>query len=336
MKYFYYINRTLPKLDKDGSIPEWIQLVPVGEFPITRIVEEDGKKEKKTELQIVDQSSISAMAKSFQGPALLDFDHESYEGDKRTTAAGWIIEVEGRGEEGLWGKIDWSDSGQAAIKGKEYRYISPVFPEEGVESLGEGKIRPIQMESAALTNWPNMEKIHPIFNKAFPSDGGSKTKNTTNTMDYKAILIQVLGLDPTATDEQIDAARQALSNRLKNIDEEKKELIEEILDLQLEGEEFTDQEEEEAIKEVLRTNRKAGAVILKNRRAAVGAAVKSPRQALTNRQPAKTPTGNPTDAQDAASHKRAAAIRNRAAEIMSRERISYGAAFNRASAELEN
>lgn len=335
MRNFYYINRTLPKLDKDGNIPVEIQLVPVGEFPITRTVEKDGKKEKITELQIVDQAAITAMAKSFQGPALLDFDHESYDGGKRTAAAGWITEVEDRGEDGLWGKIDWADSGKAAVVGKEYRYISPVFPEDGIEILGDDKIRPLRIESVALTNWPNMKTIRPIFNKA-PCDCGSKTnKEIKNTMDYKAILLKILGLPADATDDQITDARSEVSNKIKNLDEEKKELIEQIIDLELEDVEFEDEEEKEVIKEVLRTNRKGGLVLLKNRRRAAANEDQPPaRQPLTNRKAPKTPTGNPAADQNSPTIKMAAAIRNRANEIMNRERIPYSTAFNRASAEL--
>ncbi len=335
MKTFYYINRALPDLDKDGNIPRWIQLAPVGEFPITLKVEKDGKIEKKAQLQIVDAASIAAMAKSFQGPALLDFDHESYDIGKRSTAAGWILAVEDRGKDGLWGEVDWSDSGKAAIKGKEYRYISPVFPADGVEQITEEKIRPLVMESAALTNTPNMETIAPIFNKAACTCGGDNINTPKiKNMDYKAILLKILGLPADATDDQITEARSDISNKIKNLDQEKKDLIEQIIDLEIEGVEFEDEEEKDAIKEVLRTNRKAGQVFLRNRKKTT-VEKPEPREPLTNRKPAKTPTGNPGGEQASAEDtKNAAVISNRAYEISQREGIPWSRAFNRAKSEF--
>lgn len=81
---------------------------------------------------MVDAEALQGLVEGFAEDVLLDFDHESSDPEKRTTAAGWIVEVESR-EDGLWGRVRWSAVGQQALENGEYRYVSPVWE---VVSLG--------------------------------------------------------------------------------------------------------------------------------------------------------------------------------------------------------
>lgn len=134
-----------------------IQIVPLGEF------EHSGSGLT----QVLDRVGIETMAAQFGndgGERLVDFDHESLNSDRRTTAAGWLQSVQARAD-GLWGLIRWSKSGLDAVRGGDYKFISPVFLPSECESLGNSRVRPLRLESAGLTNRPNL-KIAALTNRA--------------------------------------------------------------------------------------------------------------------------------------------------------------------------
>lgn len=135
--------------DGDFLLPpdNWIQLVPLGEF------EHAGSGLT----QVLDRVAVETMAKQFVngGERLIDFDHESLNKNKRTTAAGWLQNVQARAD-GLWGRIRWSKAGGDAVRGGDYKYISPVFLPSECESLGNSRVRPLRLDSAGLTNRPNL------------------------------------------------------------------------------------------------------------------------------------------------------------------------------------
>ena len=172
---------------------EWFQLAGHGEFPHAA----------SGLFQVIDARACEAMAARFaedaKGPnfagLLLDFDHFSLDGGKRSEAAGWIIALEARdgvagvgcqvsGEEptppcghpsregtfgnagsGLWAKIRWSDVGEEAVKGGRYRFLSPVWALADCEDLGEGRVRPLRVVNAAVTNDPNLKGLMPLSNR---------------------------------------------------------------------------------------------------------------------------------------------------------------------------
>jgi hypothetical protein len=136
-------------LNRDGGFvmpaDGWYHVAPLGEF---------GHAQAGV-VQVVDLAACEAMAGRFaeeaQAPnfagALIDFDHFSLDGEKKSEAAGWITALEARGtvgsgqlavgsrevgenrrnpnvepqnheggnDAGLWAKIRWSDVGEEAI-----------------------------------------------------------------------------------------------------------------------------------------------------------------------------------------------------------------------------
>lgn len=82
---------------------------------------------------------------------LIDYDHATdyLPPGSRVPAAGWVKTLHSR-EDGLWGEAEWTESAAAAIKGKEFRYISPVFDYR----RGTGEV--MCLIRAALTNNPNL------------------------------------------------------------------------------------------------------------------------------------------------------------------------------------
>lgn len=163
------------KVDPEG----WVHLTPFGEFPHHAGI-----------VQVIDRRSVEGMVKRFnekrdaEGDAfagiLLDYDHFSMDTDKPSEAAGWIVGMEVR-DDGLWGKVRWSDEGLKAVTGGRYRFVSLVFPPanefEPADEADATRKRPLAVVSCALTNEPNIKGGKPIANRVAGtgSAAGGKT-----------------------------------------------------------------------------------------------------------------------------------------------------------------
>lgn len=147
------------------QIPDdgWYQISGLGEYPhaasgLTQIVDEQACQ------CMVDEFNRGATEPNFAG-LLIDFDHFSLDGDKPSEAAGWIVALERR-PSGLWAQIRWSDSGQNAVSGGRYRFISPVWNQTECDDLGNSRVRPKRLCNAALTNDPNIKGMMPLSNRS--------------------------------------------------------------------------------------------------------------------------------------------------------------------------
>jgi hypothetical protein len=109
-------------LTDDVSAPEWIELIPAGEF--------EGR-DGRGPYRLDDPSEVIAATRSLRMEAGLpiDYDHATDlaapEG-RPAPAAGWIREFSAR-QGALWGRVEWTGPGAEAVATHEYRYISPVF-----------------------------------------------------------------------------------------------------------------------------------------------------------------------------------------------------------------
>ena len=124
--------------------PEWIQLLPTGEF-----VGRDNRGPFRVSNAEVVIAATDALGMEAGLP--IDYDHATdfaAPAGRRAPAAGWIRAIETR-KGALWGNVEWTTHGNAAVVTHEYRYISPVF-----EYSQDGEVRRILR--AALTNNPNL------------------------------------------------------------------------------------------------------------------------------------------------------------------------------------
>ena len=139
----------------------------------------------------------------------IDYDHAidfaAPEG-RPAPAAGWIKELEAR-EGALWGRVEWTEHGAAALATKEYRYISPVFEHD------EGGVV-LRLLRAALTNNPN------LYLKAIAARGAgmdsqkSELSNEPASADAViAVLREVLEMGAEATVEEMVAALRDVVGR---------------------------------------------------------------------------------------------------------------------------
>lgn len=242
MKTNFMVGREV-LVNRDFKLPEdgWYQLIPKGEYPHASGV-----------VQVVDDAALQAICNRFAQEArgenfpgiLVDFDHFSDDPDKATEAAGWITAMEHRlvrgivmengrpmGLTGIWGKVRWSDSGEAAVKGGRYRLVSPVWRVADCEKIGNGRVRPLRLDRVALTNDPNMKGMEPLSNRsetgkrgdgeteidefspavgAAEADGKVKNQNQRKTM--KSVAMK-LGLSAEASEDAVLAAVTQVMNR---------------------------------------------------------------------------------------------------------------------------
>lgn len=164
------------ELTSDGSVPEWIQLLPVG--PV--IKGRDGRHWLNDRLDII-LAAFNAEGKDLP----IDWEHASEikapKGEE-APAAGWMKAMELRNGE-IWVRVDWTARATEQIRNKEYRYISPVF----IYEKESGRI--VRITSAGLSNQPNLPLV--ALN--------NETKNKKEESMELAQLLAALGLPATAT-----------------------------------------------------------------------------------------------------------------------------------------
>lgn len=191
-------------LNREGQfVPtgDWIQVLRLGEF-LGRSL--DGKQFS----QVIDEKALDAIVTAFNRektannfPGLLiDRDHLSHYSDKETRAAGWVLNIEKR-EDGLWAMPKWTSEGAEEIANGIYRMVSPVLTngeEIGQTADGIARVRPGRFIRLALTNDPNIKGMVPLANRS--------NDETDHSMDYKTLLLNMLGLADNAEDAAVTTA----------------------------------------------------------------------------------------------------------------------------------
>ncbi|MEY4428708.1 MAG: hypothetical protein RLZZ182_1397 [Pseudomonadota bacterium] len=191
--------------NRAGQLPadNWFHLVPLGEYPHV-------DKAKRRRVQVIDSDAVKAMANAFRDKLLVDQDHFSYDDTKSSEAFGWVEKVEARGD-GLWGQIEWTDVGKPAIANKRYRFLSPVWRSDDLQSLGDDRVRPIRLDTIGLTNSPNLKGMVPLTNRDDASASAAGQQNKTESKMKN--IASKLGLTAEASEDAIIAEVTKLQNR---------------------------------------------------------------------------------------------------------------------------
>lgn len=168
--------------DAGGSVPDWIHLCLSGTFRAT-----DGRGP----FTVADPAALVAASLS-RLPMPVDQDHAT--DITKTTgcmapARGWIVELEARAD-GVWGRVEWTASGRALLADRAYRGISPVITYDD-----NGRV--LQILRAALTNDPALDQLTTLM------------MSEDTSMDWRAKMIEMLGLAATASDDELMAALRA-------------------------------------------------------------------------------------------------------------------------------
>lgn len=119
---------------------------------------------------------------------------------------GGVMGVEARAD-GIYVKCAWNDLGQKNLSEGYLVYPSPAWPYDLRLKAQTGRIEPIELRSIGMTNTPRIAGV-PAWTNTDPSLNQPPTNNDNDTM-IKALLLKILGLPETATDEEITKAAEA-------------------------------------------------------------------------------------------------------------------------------
>jgi phage I-like protein len=153
--------------------------------------------------------AVAADGKSGDCDLLLDYDHQA---DMKEAAglakpaAGWITKLEIR-EDGIYGRVDWTEKAKAAVAGREYRFISPVMI---VDKRNNQIARLIR---ASLTNTPNFEMKAVASRDVIQEDSMDKALS-----ELLAEIRKTLGLKDDADAKACVTAIAAAAGALKEVE----------------------------------------------------------------------------------------------------------------------
>ncbi len=189
--------RPIANRESNGAIklPGVIQILSLGEF------------EKNGEIYVIDEIAIATMQEQFSSGEglLIDFDFDSRDPNKRTTAAGWGQALQAQ-PEGLFLEVHWSKSGADAITGEEYRFSAPILLRDECEPCGLNRIRPLRLDGLGLTNKPRPLVVGSIKNRsADDGDNLSAPSSPWHAADKWHQMVQSYAADHNCSYESAHA-----------------------------------------------------------------------------------------------------------------------------------
>jgi Mu-like prophage I protein len=141
----------------------------------------------------------------------IDYDHKQ-DPTKGNEAAGWVKDAVVEGDS-LKLLVDWTQTAVSKIKEKAYRYFSPDFQDDWTDASGV-KHEDV-LFGGGITNRPFLKDLLPVnlseltFTKQLTDD-----KKEGNGMTEEQL--KLLGLPKDATEEQINAKLQSVTEAAKN------------------------------------------------------------------------------------------------------------------------
>lgn len=182
-------------LAEDGAPPEWIELLPAGAF---------NGRDGRGPYRLADPAGVIAATRALGLRAGIPIDYEhatdlAAPQGRPAPAAGWIRELAVR-DGAIWGRVEWTPPGAAAVTSHEYRYISPVF-----EHGRDGEV--VRLLRAALTNNPN------LYLRAISASGANSGEEAVvGAMEELAKeLCAILGIEEGSTPDEIVEAVRAIA-----------------------------------------------------------------------------------------------------------------------------
>lgn len=167
-------------LPAEAGVPEWIHLLPTAQGAIQT-------DDARGPYHVAAPGQL--MAASLKPGDRLPVD-ENHATDLAAPqglpapARGWIVELQAR-ENGIWGRVEWTEAGRALLADRAYRAISPVIAHTPAKAI-------TRILRASLVNRPNFR--------------GLAALNQETPMTLNERLIEKLGLQPGATEDAILAA----------------------------------------------------------------------------------------------------------------------------------
>ena len=122
----FMASQQMPDPVSAGSAPEWVQLLPTASGPV-HTFDNRGPYLVRNAEAIISQSFTET------DRIEIDVNHATFLAaprGERADAVGWILEMQAR-EDGIWGRVEWTEEGAKLVGGKAYRKLSPVVRHDG-------------------------------------------------------------------------------------------------------------------------------------------------------------------------------------------------------------
>ena len=188
-----------------GEAPEWIELIPAGEFR---------GRDGRGPFALKSPEAVIAATRGLgmEAGIPIDYDHATdfaAPAGRPAPAAGWIRKLVARGG-AIWGMVEWTRSGAEAVTAREYRYVSPVF-----EYAKNGEV--VRLLRAALTNNPNLYLTAISAGATADSVAGATAGTAEGSIKESAMertleeMRGILGLGQDSSEEEITAAVRAIA-----------------------------------------------------------------------------------------------------------------------------
>lgn len=213
------MNTPIYNRKNEAPADGWFQIEVSGTHPTG-----DGRR------QVIDEAALRSIVNRFRAEAeqenfagiLVDADHLSHDLENPTAALAWLKELDIRNGQ-LHGRLELTDLGEQAVKGKRYKWFSTEYSAADLEPLPDNAVRPLRLAGLAFTNRPNNKGAKPISNREGTMPTGETTPNhNTNTTPMKTIA-EKLGLSAEATEADILTAIDGLLKKLADMEEDKAE-----------------------------------------------------------------------------------------------------------------
>lgn len=162
-------------LNRDFSHPAdgWYQIEARGEHP----------NRAAGVIQVIDGEATQSIVNRFNADAaagtlrhgnemLIDHEHFSDQPDQETRAYGWLQQLQNR-DDGIYGRIRWTRTGQDAVDGGDYRFFSTEYEPDDLKLVNDGKtkrVKPLRLAGLTLTNMNNNRGQKPITNRILNGD----------------------------------------------------------------------------------------------------------------------------------------------------------------------
>lgn len=157
-----------------GEVPDWIHLLPAGAQVMTA--------DHRGPYRLDDPAAVVTAAQGARLP--IDENHAIDWAAPRgepSPARGYIVELQAR-DDGIWGRVDWTQAGRALLADRAYLGISPAIVLDRAKRI-------IGIARASLTNKPNLRGLTALHAE---EDGMSLTA-----------IARALGLAEDATEAQV-------------------------------------------------------------------------------------------------------------------------------------
>lgn len=188
---------------------------PYGRYPVGGTVEGAAQDAEF----VLDEASAKAVVAAFRADAaregwpglLVDREHFSADPGKASDAMAWAKDIRLDADGSIWTRWEFTAPGRELYEGKVLVSRSPLFA-----CAKDGRdYRPVALKSIAMTNTPHFQGLSTLAAARAAEDtaGNGETHENPQGDESMEKILEALGLDAGATEEEALAQVQALKDR---------------------------------------------------------------------------------------------------------------------------